>query len=99
MVAVGPSEDEDAEETDGQVLEFMVAETARSRGHGSRLVHAAVDTLRADRFTRATWWLPSTADDLRSWLQDMGWGPDGVHASADGPSGALKLVRLHTDIS
>ncbi len=99
MVAVGPSEDEDAGTDDGQVVEFMVSPPARSHGHGTRLVQAAVDTLRADGFTHATWWLPSTADDLRGWLQEMGWGPDGVHATADGPGGALKLVRLHTDIS
>ena len=55
--------------------------------------------LRADSFTRATWWVPTTADELRAWLQAMGRAPDGVHASADGPSGILKLVRLHTDIS
>jgi GNAT superfamily N-acetyltransferase len=99
MVAVGPSEDEDAGTEDGQVVELMVAPSARSRGHGTRLVQAAVDTLRADGFTRATWWLPTTADEFRSWLQDMGWGPDGVHASAEGPAGSLKLVRLHTDIA
>jgi ribosomal protein S18 acetylase RimI-like enzyme len=99
MVAVAPSEDEDAGTQDGQVVELMVSPSARSHGHGTRLVQAAVDTMRADGFTHATWWLPSTADDLRAWLLDMGWGADGVHASAEGPSGTLKLVRLHTDIS
>ena len=99
MVAVSPSEDEDAGAEDGQVVELMVSPPARRQGHGSRLVQAAVDTMRADGFTHATWWLPSTADDLRGWLQDMGWAPDGVHASAEGPLGTLKLVRLHTDIS
>jgi GNAT superfamily N-acetyltransferase len=77
----------------------MVSPPSRSHGHGSRLVQAAVDTMRADGFTHATWWLPSTADELRGWLQDMGWAPDGVHAAAEGPAGQLKLVRLHTDIS
>lgn len=99
MIAVGPSEDEDADSDDGQVIELMVARSARSHGHGSRLVQAAVDTLRADGFSRATWWLPTSADQLRSWLQDTGWAPDGVHASAETPTGTLRLVRLHTDIS
>lgn len=99
MVAVGPSEDDDADPTDGTVVDLMVANDARQRGHGTRLVQAAVDTLRADGFTRATWWLPTTADDLRVWVQAMGWAPDGVYASAEGPSGIVKLVRLHTDIS
>lgn len=99
MTAVGPSEDEDAGADDGAVLELMVSADARSRGHGTRLVQAAVDTMRADGFNRATWWVPSTADELRGWVQAMGWEPDGVHASAEGPAGTLKLVRLHTDIS
>ena len=99
MIAVGPSDDDDADASDGTVVDLMVSPPARRHGHGTRLVQAAVDTLRADSFTRATWWVPTTADELRAWLQAMGWAPDGVHASADGPSGILKLVRLHTDIS
>jgi GNAT superfamily N-acetyltransferase len=99
MIAVGPSEDGDADAADGTVIDLMVSPEARRHGHGTRLVQAAVDTLRADGFTRATWWVATTADDLRGWLQAMGWEPDGVHASAEGPAGTLKLVRLHTDIS
>jgi GNAT superfamily N-acetyltransferase len=99
MIAVGPSDDDDADAADGTVVDLMVSPPARRHGHGTRLVQAAVDTLRADGFTRATWWVPTTSDDLRGWLQAMGWEPDGVHASAEGPAGTLKLVRLHTDIS
>lgn len=99
MVAVGPSEDDDADAADGTVVDLMVTPGSRRQGHGTRLVQAAVDTLRADGFTRATWWVPTTSDELRGWLQAMGWAPDGVHASAEGPAGILKLVRLHTDIS
>ncbi len=101
MVCVTPSPDEDAATTDGQIAEFLVSPPARGRGHGSRLVQAAVDTLRADGFDRVTWWLPTTHDDLRSWLVDLGFGPDGGHVEVGTEDGSLrvKLVRLHADIS
>ncbi|MDO5285660.1 MAG: GNAT family N-acetyltransferase [Actinomycetia bacterium] len=99
MVAVGPSSDPDAEAGDGQVLELLVHPAARRQGHGSRLVQAAVETLRLDGFTRATWWLASTDDALRRFLTAMGWAPDGVHGEIDNDYLRLKQVRLHTDIS
>ncbi len=99
MVAVGPSSDPDAEPTDGQVLDLLVHPAARRQGHGSRLVQAAVETLRMDGFTRATWWLTAGDDALRSFVQAMGWAPDGTHAEVDNDYLRLKQVRLHTDIS
>ena len=59
FAAIGPSEDADAEHTDALVAEFAVDPRHRGQGHGSRLLNAVVDTLRADRFTRATWWVPA----------------------------------------
>lgn len=97
-----PSDDPDATAgSDGLIEEFVIAPEARRRGHGSRLLHACVDTLRADGFGLATCWVPSTNDDLRRFLTDAGWAPDGSHREiglADG-SMRLKQVRLHTDIS
>ena len=70
-------------------------------GHGSRLLHAAVDTLRADRFRRATTWVLSTDDVRRRFLTDSGWASDGaareLDLSGDGTV-RVKQVRLHTDI-
>ena len=51
FAAIGPSEDADAEHTDALVAEFAVDPRHRGQGHGSRLLNAVVDTLRADRFT------------------------------------------------
>ncbi|WP_425309609.1 GNAT family N-acetyltransferase [Ammonicoccus fulvus] len=97
-----PCEDPDAEAgADGAVGEFLIEESVRNQGHGSRLLNACVDTLRADGFTRATWWIRSTDDDLRKFLTESGWAPDGSHREiglADG-SVRIKQLRLHTDIS
>lgn len=102
FAAVGPSDDPDASAgADALVAEFTIDPQARHSGHGSRLVNAVADTLRADGFTRATWWVRSTDDALRDFLVSAGWAADGAHTevamSADGPR--LKLVRLHAGLA
>lgn len=70
------------------------------RGHGSRLLQAAIDTLRADGFERAVSWLFSSDDAIRSLYQEAGWAADGAHRElATDDSGArVRQVRLHTAI-
>lgn len=103
FAALGPSADADAEPgADGEVTEFAVDPLAQRQGHGSRLLQACVDTLAADGFTRALWWVRATDDPLRGFLGAAGWAADGAHAevgSDDAADARLKLVRLHTDIS
>ncbi|SPF69233.1 Acetyltransferase (GNAT) family [Propionibacterium ruminifibrarum] len=98
FAAIGPSEDPDADPTDAVVGEFVIGRTGR--GHGSRLLNAVVDTLRADGFERATWWVPTTDDDLRAFLTGSGWAPDGAHREIGPEDGStsLRQVRLHTAI-
>jgi GNAT superfamily N-acetyltransferase len=101
FAALGPSDDPDADAgSDALVAEFVVDPAAQRRGHGSRLLNACVDTLRADGFHRATWWVHSYDDVLRRFLIEAGWAADGAHTevalSEDGPR--VKLVRLHTAI-
>lgn len=102
FAAIGPSDDPDAEHgMDALIAEFAIDPLAQRKGHGSRLLNACVDTLRADGFTRATWWVRATDDVVRGFLTDSGWDTDGAHTEvamdADGPR--VKLVRLHTAIS
>ncbi len=101
FAALGPSDDPDAEAgQDALVAEFVVDPLAQRSGHGSRLLNACVDTLRADGFHRATWWVQSNDDVLRRFLTEAGWDADGAHTEVAlaeaGPR--LKLVRLHTAI-
>lgn len=101
FTAVGPSDDPDATERDSAVIDFLVDESARGLGHSSRLLNAAVDTMRTDGYLRATWWLNAGDDELRAFLVGTGWGPDGAHreVTPDDEDVRVKQVRLHTDIS
>lgn len=97
FAAVGPSDDPDAEPADALVAEFCVAKLGA--GHEDRLLNAVVDTLRADGFERATWWVLTTDDLLRAWLQETGWQPDGAHRTLGNDDAAvIHQVRLHTSI-
>ncbi len=102
FAAVGPADDPDAApDVDGVVAEFSIDPLAQRQGHGSRLLQASMDTLRADGFTRATWWVNATDDDLRGFLAGSGWAADGAHREVGTEDGEtrVKIVRLHTDIS
>lgn len=98
----GPAGDPDCDPiTDGEITDLTVDPHKRSAGHGSRLMQAAVDTLKADRFTRAVTWLPAADDTTRAFLTAAGWAPDGAHRTLDltgDGSVTVKQVRLHTDL-
>jgi GNAT superfamily N-acetyltransferase len=97
-----PAEDPDLDQTqEGEVQEFAVDPPARHRGHGSRLLNACADTLRADGFTRARWWVVTRDDALRRFLTSAGWAADGSsrEIGADDVAVRLRQVRLHTDLT
>ena len=97
-----PAQDPDCDPVSvGEVSEITLDAAERRQGHGSRLVQAAVDTLVADRFTRAVTWLDSTDDVLRDFLTSSGWAADGAHRELgldDTNAASTKQVRLHTAI-
>lgn len=100
-----PSQDPDAHPADdGQVDEFVIDPAAQRRGHGSRLMHACVDTLRQDGFVRARHWQITTDDIGRRFFLDAGWAADGgareLGTDEEFPEHArIKQIRLHTDIT
>jgi GNAT superfamily N-acetyltransferase len=97
-----PGTDPDLQESrHGELGEFEVDPQARGHGHGSRLLNACVDTLRADGFQRAVCWVEATDDVRRRFLTEAGWAADGSWREigpVDGPD-RLKQVRLHTDLT
>jgi len=98
-----PATDPDCDQvTDGELMELTIDADERGKGHGSRLVQAAVDTMVADRFTRAVTWLVADDDALRTFLTEAGWAADGAHRTLDldgTGSTQVKQVRLHTALA
>ena len=98
-----PATDPDCDPVvDGELSEVTLEPDERAKGHGSRLLQAAVDTMAADRFTRAVTWVNVADDALRTFLTDAGWAPDTAHRELDlDGTGAttVKQVRLHTAIA
>lgn len=102
FAVTSPAHDPDSDPVaDGELAELVLSPDERGKGHGSRLLQAAVDTLVADRFTRAVAWVVSTDDATRKFLTDAGWAPDSAHRELDldgEGTTTVKQVRLHTSI-
>lgn len=102
FAVTGPASDPDADPVaDGEIPEFVIDPAHLGQGHGSRLLQACTDTMASDRFTRAVWWVPTTADVLRAFVTGTGWAPDGAHRELDlvgDDTSTLRQVRLHTSL-
>jgi ribosomal protein S18 acetylase RimI-like enzyme len=102
FAVTGPAADPDCDPIAvGELTDLTVDPHQRHSGHGSRLMQAAVDTLRADRFTRAVTWVASQDDATRGFLTSAGWAPDGAFRTLDltgDGSVQVKQVRLHTSL-
>jgi L-amino acid N-acyltransferase YncA len=68
------------------------------RGHGSRLLAAAIDHARADGMTRAIAWIPEGDTASREFFVSAGWAPDGVGRALDTGAGELREIRLHVSL-
>jgi ribosomal protein S18 acetylase RimI-like enzyme len=103
FAVTGPATDPDADPIAyGEISELTVDPEQTRKGHGSRLLQACAETLRADRFTHGLVWLNAADDVRRAFLTGAGWGPDGAHRELDlhgDGSVRVKQVRLHTDLS
>ncbi len=103
FVVTGPATDPDCDPVaDAELRELTVDAQERGRGHGSRLLQAAADTMAADSFVRAVTWVLATDDALRAFLTSAGWAPDSAHRELDlDGTGAtsVKQVRLHTSLT
>ncbi|MBM6398984.1 GNAT family N-acetyltransferase [Phycicoccus sonneratiae] len=95
-VAVGPSQDPDAEPAWAEVTLLAVHPDARRQGHGSRLLNASVDVLREAGAEAVTAWLLADDEGTRGFLAASGFGPDGAYRDrVVSPDGAtLREVRV-----
>ena len=98
FTAVGPAEDlqaEDPEQSTTAAIGPLIVESRwRRRGHGSRLMAAAVDHARSDGMTRAIAWVPESDNGTREFLLGAGWSPDGLVRALDTGTGELREQRL-----
>jgi GNAT superfamily N-acetyltransferase len=101
FAAVGPSVDADATESSGEVLALGVHPDARRGGHGSRLLNAAVDTLRGKGFDSLSAWVLAKDEATRAFLTAAGLAPDGAFRDRviDVDGTVAREVRLVADLS
>lgn len=80
FAALGPAADTDAglPERTGEVYVMGVHPEARRAGHGSRLLNASVDTLRAGDHQALVAWTLAHDEDVRSFCSAGGLEPDGA---------------------
>ena len=96
-----PSQDDDADRArDGAIDAFVVDPVAQHQGHGSRLLNACADTLRADGFVGASCWVNADDETFRRFLIAAGWALDGAtrEIGPEDESVRLKELRLHTSL-
>lgn len=101
FAAVGTCVDPDATKTSGELLALGVHPDARRNGHGSRLLNAAVDTLRGKGFDRVSTWILATDEATRAFLTAAGLSPDGAFRDRviDVDGTVAREVRLTADLS
>lgn len=102
FTALGPADDVEPDDpepaTTVELATILVEPRWGRRGHGSRLLAAAVDHARADGMTRAIAWIPEGDGATREFLVSAGWAPDGLARALDTGAGEVREVRLHTSL-
>ena len=95
FTALAPDDEDEAAVAIGPML---VEPRWGRRGHGSRLLAAAVDHARSDGFTRAVTWVPDGDKPSQAFFASAGWEPDGYVRGLDTGAGELREVRLHVSL-
>ncbi|MDQ6649900.1 MAG: GNAT family N-acetyltransferase [Actinomycetota bacterium] len=99
VVAVAPAVDDDLDPTGtDEVGPLLVHPGAGRLGHGSRLLAAAVEAMRADGVSHAVTWAFAADGALQAFYESAGWAADGVSRQLD-MGELVPEVRLHTDLA
>ncbi|SCL31939.1 GNAT family N-acetyltransferase [Micromonospora inyonensis] len=80
------------------VTDLLIEPRWGRRGHGSRLLAAAVDHWRTDGFTRAVAWAFEGDEATRKFLTGTGWEPDGAARALDVDDMLVPQLRLHVAV-
>jgi GNAT superfamily N-acetyltransferase len=99
FIATGPAEDEDLPDGTAGIVELLVEPRWGRRGHGSRLLAAAVDLWRADGFATAVAWVYEQDPASLAFLTGAGWAPDGARRALDVDDLLVPQLRLHVSLA
>jgi GNAT superfamily N-acetyltransferase len=77
------------------VTDLLIEPRWGRRGHGSRLLAAAVDNWRDDGFRTAVAWVYDADPAMRNFLTSTGWEPDGASRALDVDDMLVPQLRLH----
>jgi GNAT superfamily N-acetyltransferase len=95
FVALAPAEQEGVVE----IGPLLVEPRWGRRGHGSRLLAAAVDHAVADGMTTAHAWLPERDNASQALMREAGWAPDGTVRGLDTGSGEIREIGMHVSLA
>jgi GNAT superfamily N-acetyltransferase len=99
FASLAPAEDDGLDPAATAELTTLLVEPRWGRrGHGSRLLAAAVDTWRTDGVTTAVLWAWERDAATRSLLTSAGWELDGAVRGLDTGARVQHQVRLHTSL-
>jgi ribosomal protein S18 acetylase RimI-like enzyme len=99
FAAYAPSGDADRDPAvEGELLGLHVRPHLAGRGHGSRLLTACADLMRADGFVTGLAWVRTDDRALQRFLASAGWAPDGARRGLDAGGSVVGQLRLHTDL-
>lgn len=99
FAALEPASDPDClPATDAELLTLLVDPDSGRLGHGSRLLAASADHLRAHGFVTAVTWVFVDDAVSRSFLESAGWGFDGAHRDLD-MGEPVRQLRMHTSLT
>ena len=99
FAALAPAEDDGLDpSTTAEVTALLVEPRWGRRGHGSRLLAAAVDTWRLDGVGKAVLWAWERDTATRSFLASAGWELDGAARGLDTGARVQRQVRMHASL-
>ncbi|MEV6298733.1 GNAT family N-acetyltransferase [Actinoplanes sp. NPDC051861] len=81
------------------VTDLLIEPRWGRRGHGSRLLAAAVDNWRDDGFSTAVAWVYESDEVMRKFLGSTGWEPDGAGRALDVDDMLVPQLRLHVALN
>ncbi len=98
MAVIGPSRDEEAGPTTGELEAIYLAPEAMGRGIGRGLIERAVADLGQRGFTDAMLWVLRENRRARRFYEAAGWQTDGATKEEERPGGVLHEARYRRSL-